>query len=115
VQYYEQPVTLTGTVLVRKIDYGKTDDAPRSVPFPLLVLDQPICTWGPDGESEFLQWALHIADKCARVWPTVSRGRVIGTLYHAQNWHHHSQVLILVKQILRLDGQLPGCAKESKR
>jgi hypothetical protein len=48
---------LTGTVLVRKIDYGKGNDAPPegSVPFPLLVLDQPICTWGPDDESEGLQ------------------------------------------------------------
>jgi hypothetical protein len=42
VQYDKQPITLTGTVLVRKIDYGKGDDAPPegSVPFPLLVLDQ---------------------------------------------------------------------------
>ena len=36
-QYDKQSVTLTGTVIVRKIDYGKTDDAPPegSVAFPL--------------------------------------------------------------------------------
>src|SRR5262245_11706020 len=84
-QYDKQPVTLTGTVLVRKIDYGNDDDAPPegSVPFPLLVLDQLICTWGPDDQSEFLQWTLQIADKCARAWPSVSRVKVTGTLYHA--------------------------------
>jgi hypothetical protein len=88
----KRSTVLTGTVLVRKIDYGKSGDAPPegSVPFPLLILDQPICTWGPDDESEFLQWALHVADKCARVWPTVSRVKVTGTLHHAFNWHHHS-------------------------
>jgi hypothetical protein len=113
---YDKPVTVTGTVLVRKIDYGKNPgDAPPegSVPFPLLVLDQPICTWGSNDKSEYLQWTLHIADSCPRAWPTVSRVKVTGTLFHADNWHHHSQVLILVKQIVRLDGQLPACAKES--
>jgi hypothetical protein len=42
---YDKPVTLTGTVLLRKINYGKNDYAPPegSVQFPLLVLDQPIC------------------------------------------------------------------------
>jgi hypothetical protein len=116
-QYDKEPVTLTGTVLVRKIDYGKDDDAPPegSVPFPLLILDQPICTWGTDDESEFLQWALHIADKCARTWPSVSRVKVSGTLYHGSNWHHHSHVLILAKQIVRLDGPLPACPKDSER
>ena len=113
-QYDKQPVTLTGTVLVRKIDYGNAPPE-GSVPFPLLVLDQPICTWGADAESEFLQWALQIADKCARAWPTVSRVKVTGTLYNAHNWHHHSQVLILAKLIVRLDGQLPVCAKQSER
>jgi hypothetical protein len=116
-QYDKQPVTLTGTVLLRKITYKDPGDAPPegSVPFPLLVLDQPICTWGPDDESEGLQWALHIADNCSRTWPTISRVRISGTLYHAHNWHHHSQVLILAKLIVRLDGQLPACAKQSER
>jgi hypothetical protein len=109
-------------VLLRKINYGKDDAPPEgSVPFPLLVLDQPICT-APRlddkreviEEAEGMEWALHIADTCARVWPTVSRVRLAGTLYHADNWHHHSRVLISVKQIVRLDGQLPACAKESK-
>jgi hypothetical protein len=116
---YEKPVTLTGTVLVRKIDYGKNpSDAPPEgkVPFPLLVLDQPICTWGgPDDQSEYLQWTLHIADLCSRAWPTVSRVRVSGTLFHADNWHHHSQVLILVKQMVGLDAELPACAEGSMR
>jgi hypothetical protein len=99
--------------LVRKIHYEKTDDAPPegSVPFPLLVLDQPICTWGPDEESEALQWALQIADRCARTWPAVSRVKVTGTLFHIHTWHHHSVVLISVKTIVRLDGQLGACAK----
>ena len=116
-QYDQQPVALTGTVLVRKIDYRNGDLAPPegSVPFPLLVLDQPICAWGPDDQSEGLQWALQIADKCARAWPSVSRVKVTGTLYHADNWHQHSQVLIWAKQIVRLDGQLPTCAKDSER
>lgn len=112
VQYDKQTVILTGTVLIRKIDYGNGNDAPPegSVPFPLLVLDQPICTWGPDEESEFQQWALQIADECLRIWPTVTRIKVTGTLYHRENWHHHSAVLVLVKRIVRLDGQLPACA-----
>jgi hypothetical protein len=33
VQYDKQPVTLTGTVLVRKINYGKGNDAPPRVAF----------------------------------------------------------------------------------
>lgn len=115
VQYDKQSVTLTGTVLVRKIDYGKDDDAPPegSVSFPLLVLDQPICAWGPDDATEGMQWALQIADKCARQWSTVSRIKVIGTLYHRDNWHHHSPVLVLAKRIVRLDGPLPACAPNS--
>ena len=38
---YNKPVTLTGTVLIRKINYEKMEDAPPegSVPFPLLVAD----------------------------------------------------------------------------
>jgi hypothetical protein len=118
---YEKPVTLTGTVLVRKINYGKDADVPPegSVPFPLLVLDQPICT-APllndkheiDEEAEGMEWALHVADTCVRTWPTVSRVKVTGTLFHADNWHHHSRVLVLAKQVVRLDGQLPACVKE---
>jgi hypothetical protein len=116
VQYDKQPVTLSGTVLVRTIHYDNSNDAPpeRSVPFPLLVLDQPICTWGPDQDSESLQWALQIADECARTWPPVSRIKVTGTLYHIENWHHHSLVLVLAKRIVRLDGPLPTCAANSK-
>jgi hypothetical protein len=111
------------TALLRKIDYGKNGDAPPegSVPFALLVLDQPICT-APQvndkneivEEAEFMEWTLHIADTCQRVWPSVSRVKITGTLYHADNWHHHSRVLILAKQIVRLDGQLPTCAKGSQ-
>jgi hypothetical protein len=115
---YNKPVTLTGTVLVRKIDYGKNDDAPPegSIPFPLLVLDQPICIRPSDeDEAEGLEWTLQIAGPCSRVWPTISRVKVDGTLYHRFNWHHHSKVLILAKQIVRLDGRLPACAKEPKR
>jgi hypothetical protein len=116
---YNKPVTLTGTVLLRKIHYENNDDAPPqgSIPFALLVLDQPICM-RPSDEidiAENMEWALHIADACSRVWPTISRVKVTGTLYHAHNWHHHSRVLILAKQIQRLDGQLPACAKEPKR
>jgi hypothetical protein len=116
---YNRPVTLTETVLLRKIDYGKNDDAPPegSILFPLLVLDQPICMRPSDDidVAENLEWTLHIADTCSRVWPTTSRVKVAGTLYHAHNWHHHSKVLILAKQIVRLDGRLPACAKEPKR
>jgi hypothetical protein len=38
---YNKPVTLTGTVLLRKIHYEKSDDMPPegSISFPLLVLD----------------------------------------------------------------------------
>ena len=62
---YNKPVTLTGTVLLRKIGYGKNDDAPPegSIPFPLLVLDQPICMRPSDDEfdvAENLQWSLQI-------------------------------------------------------
>jgi hypothetical protein len=111
VQYDKQSVTLSGTVLVRKIHYDNSNDAPPegSVPFPLLVLDQPICAWGPDNESESLQSALQIADECARTWPTVSRIKVTGTLYHIENWHQHSLVLVSAKQLVRLDGRLPAC------
>jgi hypothetical protein len=63
--------------------------------------------------AEGMEWALQISDKCARKWPTVSRLKVTGTLFHLFNWHHHSPVLIVVKQIARLDGALPACAKES--
>ena len=110
---YNKPVTLTGTVLVRKINYENEEYAPPegSVPFPLLVLDQPICLrpFDEDDVAEGMEWALQIADTCARAWPTVSRVKITGTLYHAFNWHHHSKVLILAKQIARLDGQLPPC------
>jgi hypothetical protein len=64
-------------------------------------------------EPEFMEWTLHIADTCARAWPTVSRVKITGTLYHVHNWHHHSKVLILA--VVRLDGRLPACAKESNR
>jgi hypothetical protein len=116
---YNKPVTLTGAVLLRKIDYEKNDDAPPegTIPFPLLVLDQPICMRPSDeyDVAESLEWTLQIADTCSRVWPAISRVKVAGTLYHAFNWHHHSKVLILAKQIVRLDGQLPACAKEPNR
>jgi hypothetical protein len=113
---YNKPVTLTGTVLVRKINYENKEDAPPegSVPFPLLVLDQMICLLPSDEEDveEYMEWALQIADTCSRAWPTVSRVKITGTLYHAFNLHHHSKVLIHAKQIVRLDGPLP-CAKGS--
>jgi hypothetical protein len=116
---YNKPVTLTGTVLLRKIDYGKNDDAPPegSIPFPLLILDQPICMRPSDDIDlgENLEWTLQVADTCSRVWPNISRVKVTGTLYHGHNWHHHSKVLILAKQIVRLDGHLPACTKEPKR
>jgi hypothetical protein len=113
-QYDKQPVTLTGTVLMRKID--SDDAAPGSrVPFPLLVLDQPICTWGPDVESEVLEWSLQLSDKCARVWPAVSHVKVTGILVHAFNWHHHTKVLIAAEQIARLDGRLPACTQARRR
>jgi hypothetical protein len=115
---YDKPVTLTGTVLIRKINYETTDDAPPegSVPFPLLVADQPICVRPSDDidVAEGMEWALQIADTCARTWPTVSRVKITGMLYHAFNWHHHSKVLILAKQIVRLDGPLPSCVRERK-
>jgi hypothetical protein len=111
---YNKKVTLTGTVLIRKINYKNRDDTPPegSVPFPLLVLDQMICLLPSDEEDieESMEWALQIADTCSRAWPTVSRVKITGTLYHAFNWHHHSKVLIHAKQIVRLDGQL-ACAK----
>jgi hypothetical protein len=113
---YNKPVTLTGTVLIRKINYEKLEDAPPegSVPFPLLVADQPICVHPSDDidVAEGMEWALQIADSCARAWPAVSRVRITGMLYHAITWHHHSKVLILAKQIVRLDGQLPPCGHE---
>jgi hypothetical protein len=112
---YNKPVTLTGTVLIRKINYETTDDAPPegSVPFPLLVADQPICMRpSKDEEAESMEWALQIADNCVRAWPTVSRVKITGSLYHAHNWHHHSKILILAKQIVRLDGRLPSCGRE---
>jgi hypothetical protein len=116
---YNKPVTLTGTVLLRKIDYEKNGDAPPegSIPFPLLVLDQPVCVRPSDDidVAEFLEWALHVADTCSRVWPAISRVKIAGTLYHAHNWHHHTKVLISANQIVRLDGQLPACAKQPKR
>ena len=110
---YNKPVTLTGTVLLRKIDYKKNADAPPegSIPFPLLVLDQPFCMHPSDDidVAENLEWSLQIADTSSRVWPAISRVKVTGTLYHAHNWHHHSKVLILAKQVVRLDGRLPAC------
>jgi hypothetical protein len=116
---YNRSVSLSGMVLIRKIDYRKNDDAPPegSIPFPLLVLDQPICMRPSDDidVAENLEWTLHIADTCSRVWPTISRVKVVGTLHHAHNWHHHSKILILAKQIVRLDGRLPACVKEPKR
>jgi hypothetical protein len=114
---YNKTVTLTGTVLLRKIDYKTREAMPPegSVSFPLLVLDQPICLRPLDDidVAESMEWALHIADTCSRAWPVSSRVRVTGTLYHAQTWHHYSKVLIAAKEIVRLDGQLPKCAKGS--
>ena len=112
---YNKPVTLTGTVLLRKINYGKNDDVPPegSVLFPLLVLDQPICLRPSNDEdiAEGMEWTLQIS-YCLRRWPKSSRVRVTGTLFHLFNWHHHSKVLILAKQIERLDGRLSPCQKE---
>src|SRR5207247_853304 len=72
---YNKPVTLTGTVLLRKINYEKNDVAPpeNSVQFPLLVLDQPICL-RPSNDFEYdiaeeMEWTLHISDTCVRIWP----------------------------------------------
>jgi hypothetical protein len=102
-------------VLLRKILYDKAEDAPPegSVVFPMLILDQPIClapgAASDDSPEEYSEWALQIADSCSRAWPSSSRVRVSGFLYHQHNWHHHSRVLILAKHIARLDGQLPPC------
>jgi Domain of unknown function (DUF4431) len=112
---YDKPVTLTGTMLVRKVDFGPNEPAWWSSSFPLITLDKPICAWGPDDESESIEWALHVVDTCSRVWPAMSRVRVTGTLFHANTVHHHSKVLIMVNRIVRLDGQLPKCAEASKR
>jgi hypothetical protein len=62
-QYDKQPRCSCARSAMEKL---MTRHPKAAFPFPLLVLDQPICTWGPIDESEFLQWALHIADKCAR-------------------------------------------------
>ena len=114
---YDKTVTLIGTVLLRKIDYKKKDYMlpEGSVSFPLLVLDQPICLRPRDDidVAESMEWTLHISDACSRTWPVSSRVRVTGTLFHLFNWHHHSKVLVLAKEIVRLDGQLPKCAKGS--
>ena len=115
---YNNPVTLTGTVLLRKTDYRKDDMPPEGiVSFPLLVLDQPICLRPRDDidVAESMEWTLHISDACSRTWPVSSRVRVTGWLFHLFNWHHHSKVLIVANQIVRLDGQLPRCAKGSNR
>jgi hypothetical protein len=108
---YNKPVTLTGTVLLREIRYESNDDAPPedSIPFPFLILDQPVCMRPSSDDTdvaENMECTLQIADSCSRAWPTVSRVRVTGTLYHAQNWHHHSKVLILAK---RSCGLMDGC------
>ena len=54
IQYDKQTVTLTGTMLVRKMTYGKDDDAPPEGDhtFDMLVLDKQICAWGDD-DSEY--------------------------------------------------------------
>jgi Domain of unknown function (DUF4431) len=112
---YDKPVTLTGTVFVRKVDFGPGEPSWWSGSFPLIALDKPICTWGPDEESERMEWALHVVDTCSRVWPATSRVQIVGTLFHANTVHHHSKVLIMANKIVRLDGRLPACAKESNR
>jgi Domain of unknown function (DUF4431) len=112
---YNKPVTLTGTVLIRKIEYDKRDypTPPHTVSIPFLVADQAICMRpSEDEEAESKEWAVQLADNCARGWPTVSRVKITGTLYHAHTRHHHSKVLILAKQIVRLDGRLPPCSRE---
>jgi hypothetical protein len=63
---YDKTVTLTGTVLLRKIDYKKSDYMPpeNSVSFPLLVLDQRICLRPGDNidvdVAEGMEWTLHM-------------------------------------------------------
>ena len=114
IQYDEQVITLTGTVLVRKAKYARGDDQPpEGNPLrPYLLLDRQICAWGTDDESEHQVRMLQIADKCSRNWRKrgPSRVRVTGTLYHASNWHHQTNVLIHVEKIMRLDGRSQACA-----
>jgi hypothetical protein len=109
---YGKPVTLTGTVIVRRVDFGPDEPAWWSGSFPLLVLDHSICATD-DEEPENMEWALHLLDVCSRTWPTMSRVRVTGELFHANTVHHRSKVLVSVKQIQRLDGKMPSCKKEN--
>jgi hypothetical protein len=125
VEYDKQVVTVTGTVLIRTIKYDNPNDAPPearktgSISFPVLILDQPMCSYGADDdEQENLQWALSLIDSgsdCARrEWPSSTRVKVTGTIFHGDNWHHHTQVLFIAKQMEALGGKLPRCVETIK-
>jgi hypothetical protein len=121
IEYEKQTITVTGLMLVRKIKYDVPEDAPPegrggSVTIPMLILDQPMCAYGGDDEEESSVWALHFldVDDCyLRRWSSTPV-RVTGTIYHANNWHHHTQVLFRAKRIEGLKGKLPPCAVRSR-
>jgi hypothetical protein len=116
VQYDKQVITVTGNVLIRKIEYDNPNDAPPegrggSVRFPMLILDQPICAWGENDAEDGPEWALHFLDDgdCFLKRWTGNRVKVTGTIFHGVNWHHHTTVLFHAKRVEGLDGKLPTC------
>jgi len=106
---YDTLVTLAGTVIVRKVDFGPDEPAWFSGSFPLLILDHSIGAAGSGDDPETSVWAIQLVDTCRRTWPPTARVRVTGKLFHATTIHNHTAVLIDAKQIQRLDGKLPAC------
>jgi hypothetical protein len=109
------PGALTGTLTNHKSpDWGPNEPAHWSnQPFVLITLDSPICAWGPDEETQGTVWAMHVVDTCRRAWPHGARVAIKGELFSRNTVHHQSPVLILAKEVWRIDGgKLPVCAPD---
>jgi Domain of unknown function (DUF4431) len=91
---YEDTVSLTGTITMRKAEViGHPSDG-RS--YAVLTLDNPICVSGPDEETENGVTVLSLGGG-KRTWP--HRATVIGKLSHAQSIWHRTPVLMEIIQI----------------
>ena len=109
---YDKPVTLSGTINLRAAGYSQEIPTyERGHLYPVLTLDAPICAAGPDDDTtERGVKELQIAD-CPRYWPRGARVLIDGELFPRQTWHHRTPVLILPKQVKRVNGQTLKCSE----
>jgi hypothetical protein len=110
---YDTTITRTGVVIVRSnVSEGPEGDwGKKTVSFPMLILNRPLCTVGTgEDDAQGLVWAMQLGDICERQWPsTPTPVRVTGTLIAPQTWHWHTSVGFVAKKVE--GSKLPACAK----